>query len=96
MIGVSVMTSANGINQNLLFTDNILVYPNPTYDQFIVETNSADKMTIQLFDLNGRLLFVKSVNGKEKIDIANLNEGVYTLTIKSTDKIVNRKLAIIH
>ena len=72
------------------------IYPNPTDGQFTIETNSTDKVTMDLYDLNGRHVFTKSVSDKSNIDVTMLNDGIYTITIKSVDQVINKKLVIVH
>jgi hypothetical protein len=72
-----------------------IIYPNPTSDQFFVETNTTDKLTVDLYDVNGRHVFNASIRNKSNINVTTLDEGVYTLTIKMTDRIINKKLVIV-
>ncbi len=39
-------------------------------------------------------MFSASVNGKSNINVATLDNGVYTLTIKFVDRVTNKKLVI--
>jgi len=84
-----------GINQTADISEKIIIYPNPTIDQFYIETNATDKLNVDLYDVNGRHVFSKSVSGKSKIDVSDLNEGVYSLTIKTVDRVINKKLVIV-
>ncbi|MHB8260665.1 MAG: T9SS type A sorting domain-containing protein [Bacteroidia bacterium] len=84
-----------GINQLRMANDELSIYPNPTSNQFIIEANTPDKLTVVLYDVNGRLMFSASVSGKSTIDVSSLNEGVYTLAIKTVDRIINKKLVIL-
>ena len=83
------------IKQNDL-NNAFVIYPNPANGQFIIKTTSVDIQAVDIFDVNGRQVFSKSTGDKTSIDVAFLSEGVYTLTIKAADGIVNKKLAIIH
>lgn len=74
----------------------IKVYPNPTQGKFQVETNSSENILIQLFDLDGKLVFEKNVNNKTIIDATYLNDGIYNLSAKIGNEIINKKLVIIH
>lgn len=73
----------------------ILIYPNPTNGKFIVETNSTGKLTMDIFDLNGRHVFNKTISDKTNVDLSSLDEGMYTVTIKSADEVINKKLVIV-
>ncbi|MFI5141369.1 MAG: T9SS type A sorting domain-containing protein, partial [Bacteroidia bacterium] len=85
-----------GIEQIGFKDATVSVYPNPTNGQFTIETNTIDKQTIQIVDLNGRLVFNEAITGTTTVDATNLNEGVYTLTLKTVDRIMNKKLVIVH
>lgn len=76
--------------------ENITIWPNPTNNQFTIETNSSDKQTINLFDFNGGLILSQTINSKTTIDASSFNEGIYTLSIKMPDRVVNKKLVVIH
>jgi len=86
---------ATGINQ-IIYNTQVAVYPNPTSDQFYIETNATDKLTVDLFDVNGRHVFSKSVSDKSNISTATLDNGIYTLTITTADHVTNKKLVIVH
>jgi len=63
-------TSAN-LNE---LASNITVYPNPATDILNVNMNG----TKQIIDLNGKVLVTTNLN---KIEVSNLNSGVYILSI---------------
>jgi len=72
------------------------IFPNPTKGQLVIETSDTDDKSIQIFDLNGQHVFRQMISDNSNIDLSNLNEGVYNLTIKTVDKITNKKLVIVH
>lgn len=74
--------------------DQILLYPNPASNQLYIETNTVDKLNVDLYDVNGRHMFSKNVSDKSNIDVTSLNEGIYTLTIKTADWLITKKLVI--
>jgi len=92
-----------GINQLALNNEQLTVYPNPTSGKFIIETKSTEKQTVQVFDLNGRLVLSqdltptlsKGERGTATLDATTLNEGIYNLTIKSSSGVINKKLVIV-
>ncbi len=62
------------------------VYPNPTTDFIIIDVLSENEMacTAELFDMSGKLLFRKSIKGKElreNIDLSNYSSNLYILRI---------------
>jgi uncharacterized repeat protein (TIGR03803 family) len=82
------------VQQNTNNNNNISIYPNPTNGTFIIKSNTTDKLTVDLFDVNGRHVFSKSVVGTTDIDANSLGNGIYTLTIKNSLGITNKKLVI--
>jgi D-alanyl-D-alanine carboxypeptidase len=73
------------------------VYPNPTNEYFYVDVSIADKLDLDLdlYDVNGRHIFSTKPTKGSAINVSSLNEGIYSLTIKTADRIINKKLVII-
>ena len=93
-------SASSGCNQvtgivNHTQSENIFISPNPTSNQFLIETNTTDKLNIGLYDINGRGMFSADVLDKSTINVTGLNEGVYTLIIRTSDRMLNKKLVII-
>ena len=84
-----------GIEQLSINNEQPTIYPNPTSDLFFIDANTTDKLNVDLYDVNGRYVFSKSAIGKSTIDVTTLNEGVYFLIIKTTDRVINKKLVIV-
>ncbi len=87
-------TSTN-INEALLTNRSVTIYPNPTIDQFFIEANTTDKLSVDLYDVNGRHVFSSNVRDKSNINVATLDNGIYTMTIKSVHLVANKKLVIV-
>ncbi len=67
--------------------------PNPTYGDFEIRTNSALDKTIKLYDINGQtVLSLKSIKETTKIEITDLPNGVYYLTVSSSAGSSNSKI----
>lgn len=78
--------SVNGaLETNLKF----IIIPNPAKDYLTIQTNEVIN-EFSIFDLNGRLLKSKKTNDK-KINISDLNRGVYFIKIKSENKTSQEK-----
>ncbi|MFI5141601.1 MAG: T9SS type A sorting domain-containing protein [Bacteroidia bacterium] len=71
------------------------IYPNPNNGTFTVETTSLNKQTLQVYDINNRLVLTQIITGKTIIDANDLLDGVYTVCILSNDGVVNKKLVIV-
>jgi type IX secretion system substrate protein len=84
-----------GINQLSVNNNQLNIYPNPNNGSFIIEPNSIKKQTLQVYDVNGKLVLSQTINGKTTIDADTLNEGVYNLSIISNGGVINKRLVIV-
>ena len=57
--------------------------------------HSSSKQTLQVFDVNGKLVLSQTINGKTNIDATNLAEGVYNLSLINATGVVNKRLLIV-
>lgn len=90
-----------GISENKLDEETLSVYPNPFSSGFEVNyySSSKQKATIELLDVSGRSISIReqlfemntgnrfTVQGSEK-----LANGIYILQIKTSEKILTKKL----
>jgi hypothetical protein len=93
-LSVVVINCTTGINQ-LANNSQISIYPNPNNGSFVIETNSTTKQTIQLYDVNGKMVLTQIISGKTNIDASNLSEGVYNISIIRNEGIVNKRMVIV-
>ena len=69
------------------------VYPNPSSDKVIIETNR--NATITLSDITGKIIFKEKSAGKKELDISDLKNGLYLIK-SDTDHQSSIKKLIIH
>jgi len=74
---------------------NFVVYPNPAQNNFTIQTNVSDKQTLQIVDVNGKLVLTQIINGTTSIDASILAQGVYNISLTSSEGVVNKKLVIV-
>ena len=94
MVYVNVKNSAAGIEQ-FASRNELNIYPNPNNGSFVIEPNNAKKQTMQVYDVNGKLVLSQTITGKTNIDASTLNEGVYTISLQSTEGMVNKRVVIV-
>ena len=68
--------------------DNIVVFPNPTTGMLNIKTNL--NITHTLYDFTGKVITENS--SEDFIDITNLPNGVYFLSIKYGEKVFNKRI----
>lgn len=74
---------------------NLSLFPNPTSDYFIINGLSfnSDRLLVQIFNCNGKLVLQKQFPNNEQIDIKSLHNGIYLVRI---DHKHNLKLMVQH
>lgn len=56
----------------------IKMYPNPTSHQLQIEVEDSETLTLQLFDLQGKILQRQTISQEQTtLDLANLPDGIY-------------------
>lgn len=85
--------TANGIEESLV--NSITIYPNPTQTSFTVDLSSVTEEVekVELRDLTGRLLVVKTSNqGKVNFDLENESKGFYSVVVYTSHNKVVKKV----
>lgn len=62
------------------FNNNTFIYPNPTKEYLNLSSNYNNK-TYKIIDISGRIIEQGSITDSFKIDVSNLNKGLYLLNI---------------
>ena len=80
-------------NSNTL--DEINIYPNPLEKGQLLNINSMSQKskTIQIFDISGRMVLNKNINGSQ-LDVSVLESGTYIVKVEFENKISTKKLII--
>ncbi len=78
----SVTVSACTGIQEANSVDGVYVFPNPFSSVLTIIRNSADDVTVNIFDAEGRLVLSKKTNGaKIEIETSELANGIYSLQL---------------
>lgn len=98
----TVLGPSVGIIEQVLFGENIQVYPNPGNGLVNVkfETTKSAPLNLRITNIIGQQVFSINKNATiagiqtEQIDLSNLTEGVYFITISSGKQFITQKLII--
>jgi type IX secretion system substrate protein/putative Ig domain-containing protein len=90
-----ICCTTSGIERVKENKEQINIYPNPNNGSFVIEPSNLTKQTIQLYDVNGKLVLSQTINGKTTVDASSLNEGVYNISLLSNEGVVNKRLVIV-
>ena len=80
--------------QTPVYIEQIVISPNPSPDFINIETNSLNTAIAELFDSTGKYLFSTTWVGKTIFDVRDLNKGLYLLSIKLNNKMINKKIVV--
>ncbi|MFM7022611.1 MAG: T9SS type A sorting domain-containing protein [Flavobacteriales bacterium] len=78
--------------------NNLHVFPNPSNGEINIEFVTSSSKEIVITNLNGETLFSKSSsdNNPTKINTENFASGMYIISVKSENEIVQKKITVIH
>ncbi|CAN5225723.1 hypothetical protein BH09BAC5_BH09BAC5_27490 [soil metagenome] len=83
---------SNGINENLLNSNSVNIYPNPMISSATVsfdnsQLNANEKVTLSIFDLNGKLLKQSELKNENQFEIERdgMSSGIYIVNIVSAN-----------
>lgn len=94
-IGASESQSiVNSIKKNIDL-NLVDIYPNPSDGYFTIKNNSMTDMKIVVYSIEGRIEYSSVISTvTDKLDLTFLPSGIYTLYIKSDNKICSKRLLI--
>ena len=73
----------------------INIYPNPSDDIINIEIENINNSIIEIYNVNGKLVFSKAVNSKvEKIDVSELLRGIYFVKVRQDNNVRIEKLIV--
>ncbi|HEY4799407.1 MAG TPA: T9SS type A sorting domain-containing protein [Bacteroidia bacterium] len=89
------LADATGVNEladsNLQFS----VYPNPSSDgTFTVSCSQSQIKSIDIYDLDGKIVFHKAVNNKQELIDLNEVNGIYFVAVKTDNGIGSKKIIL--
>ncbi|MFT5817352.1 MAG: hypothetical protein ACJAR8_000650 [Bacteroidia bacterium] len=94
----------NGVSVNEAnYNNNISSFPNPAIDELNVEmqTVKLSSVSLELVDLTGKVILEKSFQdsfqeGAFKMNVSDLNNGIYILKVTNGDEITTTKVTVSH
>lgn len=86
-----------GTKEYNLNSNSISIFPNPTKDDVTIKNNSFDEIIeVELYNCIGELILKQySNNNTIKLDLRFLSSGLYSVSVKTKNGIVSKKLSII-
>ncbi len=86
--------AVTGVDENNL-SANFILYPNPATDSFQIDyDNSNGEVTLNIYDMSGRLVLNQIINGKTNISVSDLSNGLYNVNMRTKTGTGNKKLVV--
>lgn len=67
------------------------IYPNPAQSQLTLQTNTTEQVSVELIDLQGRVVKRDDVWSKKSMDVSTLSNGVYQVKFTSPQGVVVKR-----
>ncbi|HEX7414130.1 MAG TPA: SBBP repeat-containing protein [Bacteroidia bacterium] len=85
-----------GIEQFAGNLEQISIYPNPNNGSFQVAfTSNSGQASLNVYDVNGKMVLSQAIIGKATIDASTLGEGIYNISIITNGAVVNKRMVIV-
>ncbi len=68
------------------------VYPNPAKE--VLTVKYAGSAPVQVYDSRGALVLTQRVTGQATLDISNLSDGVYTMSVMESDQVQTLRFVV--
>jgi hypothetical protein len=85
------------VSTNKVVAKSLNVYPNPVSNVLTVEADLVAASSVELVDLSGKLVATQSVGAgfnKVQFNVANVNAGLYFLSVRSANGVVTQKVIV--
>ena len=89
---ITQLCSALSVEESDYEKDAITIYPNPAFEKIYLDTNLNEIKSIAMYNSVGQEIYAGTFTNS--IDVSNFPAGVYFLSIKNGDKIINKKVVI--
>lgn len=93
--------TATGIKENTVNLINLTVFPNPSNEKVVLNytLKSTENVVIKISDVTGKIVKELKPNGvignnKQELNISNLSQGIYTITIQGDNSLSSQKLIV--
>jgi hypothetical protein len=81
---IAFVDAAVGINENLIISQSLSVFPNPSDGSFTLTLQQLPKNNLLVYDMNGRVVkSLKIASLRSELDLSELPKGVYLLSFQN-------------
>lgn len=77
---------------------SFIIYPNPAGNEFFIDANNADDagdLQLELYDVQGKCVLRKLIQGTQEINTSLLREGLYIAVLSGKEFLQRQKILIV-
>ncbi|MBL7933552.1 MAG: T9SS type A sorting domain-containing protein [Bacteroidia bacterium] len=74
---LGVVIDETGVGEISGLSKGIKIGPNPTKGTFEIMNTNGQALSVKVFDISGKFLFVKNITSETTVDLGNYSKGVY-------------------
>jgi len=89
-----ILTNETALSTEDIFASNFKVYPNPAKDYISIQSNNIKINSVEVYNVIGKRLLISTELNDSKLNISNLNAGVYLLKISANERTLVKKVII--
>ena len=89
-----VFIAQNQTNSVMDFSSNILVYPNPSFSEIMVEYQNNELTYLDLVDATGKVILKKEFTQSTSLDVSRIPKGIYFLNLKTVEGKLTKQIII--
>ena len=82
------------IQQPIVSTPDITIYPNPTKDRIYIDYGKDENIDVYIYTIDGKCLMQVSDMSTKELDVQHLSAGIYFIKIKMLDNVITKKMII--
>lgn len=79
-----------GVNENLLTTNNLIIFPNPAKDFIRIGSQMNKPMMVEMTDVAGRLVLQSNTSGL--LDVSHLQAGLYVVKVNDGKELMTGRV----
>lgn len=84
------------VGRNTITENDIKIYPNPTQNEFIVESPTINYFEMQMYNQDGRVVFKQEITeSRTEVMLMDVSPGLYFVRLSNNTLSITKKLIII-
>ena len=88
-LGINISNQTIGIDNVIILSSEVVIYPNPTFNQLIIDTEQ-NISKVNIIDITGKIIMTAKEN-TNIINVADLSGGIYFIQLIAEEGSITKK-----